>query len=209
MTTPLRALTPALNSIRRLTDCVAAEALQLCFSSRSSGSVSSLGALTKLRLWQTHGTTSDSASCSHHLSYSTTTSHISHEPHQHPAFHGMSTLTAPSPSILQSPLVRTFSTGPRRACIPHTVQRSSNTQLSFFPSSYTISALSFSTSSKDQSATPVPASEGGAASNPWINTPNLLSMGRAVSGPVIAYLIMEDQWAIAITALAVSGVSQT
>ncbi|MEW5299431.1 MAG: hypothetical protein WDW36_002449 [Sanguina aurantia] len=73
------------------------------------------------------------------------------------------------------------------------------------PKDFSISAVSFSTSSKERSATPAPPSEGGAASNPWVNTPNLLSMGRAVSGPVIAYLIMDDQWAIAITALAVSG----
>lgn len=212
MTTPLRALTPALNSIRHLTDCVATEALQLCFRDRSSGGASSPGALAKLRLWQTSGTASDSSSCSHPLTHSSTTFHSSHtfqEKPQHLQCHGFSISTAPSvnTSIFQLPSVRNFSSQSRRAFVAHTFQKSSNTRSSSYPSS--ILALSFSTSSKEQSATPVPASEGGAASNPWINTPNLLSMGRAVSGPVIAYLIMEDQWAIAITALAVSGVSQT
>ena len=39
------------------------------------------------------------------------------------------------------------------------------------------------------------------------NIPNALSMARLVSGPGIAYLILNEQWALALGSLVVSGAS--
>ncbi len=39
------------------------------------------------------------------------------------------------------------------------------------------------------------------------NIPNALSMARLVSGPVIAWLILNEQWGVALVSLAVSGAS--
>ena len=38
-----------------------------------------------------------------------------------------------------------------------------------------------------------------------LNVPNALSMGRLISGPVIAYLILEGHWAAAMGTLTVAG----
>ncbi|KAL0048630.1 hypothetical protein WJX82_007318 [Trebouxia sp. C0006] len=39
------------------------------------------------------------------------------------------------------------------------------------------------------------------------NIPNALSMARLVSGPVIAWLILNEQWGVALVSLAISGAS--
>ena len=39
------------------------------------------------------------------------------------------------------------------------------------------------------------------------NIPNGLSMARLLSGPAIAWLILNEQWAVALVSLAVSGAS--
>ena len=39
------------------------------------------------------------------------------------------------------------------------------------------------------------------------NIPNGLSMARLLSGPVIAWLILNEQWGVALASLAVSGAS--
>ena len=39
------------------------------------------------------------------------------------------------------------------------------------------------------------------------NLPNALSMARLVSGPAIAFLILNEQWGAALVSLAISGTS--
>lgn len=39
------------------------------------------------------------------------------------------------------------------------------------------------------------------------NIPNAISIARMVSGPVIAWLVLNEQWGIALVSLAVSGAS--
>ena len=39
------------------------------------------------------------------------------------------------------------------------------------------------------------------------NIPNGLSMARLLSGPAIAWLILNEQWGVALASLAVSGAS--
>ena len=38
-----------------------------------------------------------------------------------------------------------------------------------------------------------------------LNVPNALSMGRLISGPIVAYLILEGHWAAAMGTLTVAG----
>jgi len=40
-----------------------------------------------------------------------------------------------------------------------------------------------------------------------INIPNALSVGRLLSGPLVAHLIMQHQWPAALTTLAIAGIS--
>ena len=40
-----------------------------------------------------------------------------------------------------------------------------------------------------------------------INLPNALSMGRLLSGPVVAHLILQHQWPAAMITLAIAGIS--
>ena len=47
------------------------------------------------------------------------------------------------------------------------------------------------------------------AADPLWNWPNGISMARLVSGPVIAYLILDGHWSLALGSLAVSGRSLT
>ena len=39
------------------------------------------------------------------------------------------------------------------------------------------------------------------------NIPNALSLARLVSGPAIAWLILDEQWGVALVSLAISGAS--
>lgn len=39
------------------------------------------------------------------------------------------------------------------------------------------------------------------------NVPNAISMARFASGPVIAWLVLSEQWGVALVSLAVSGAS--
>lgn len=39
------------------------------------------------------------------------------------------------------------------------------------------------------------------------NVPNAISVARLVSGPVIAWLVLNEQWGIALVSLAISGAS--
>ena len=48
-------------------------------------------------------------------------------------------------------------------------------------------------------------SEAGWTHKEVYNIPNALSMARLVSGPAIAWLILNEQWGIALVSLAVSG----
>lgn len=48
-------------------------------------------------------------------------------------------------------------------------------------------------------------SEAGWTHKEMYNIPNALSMARLVSGPAIAWLILSQQWGVALASLAVSG----
>ncbi len=50
-------------------------------------------------------------------------------------------------------------------------------------------------------------SEAGWTHQAIYNIPNALSMARLVSGPVIAWLILNEQWGVALVSLAISGAS--
>lgn len=39
------------------------------------------------------------------------------------------------------------------------------------------------------------------------NAPNVISVARLVSGPVIAWLVLSEQWGVALVSLAISGAS--
>lgn len=39
------------------------------------------------------------------------------------------------------------------------------------------------------------------------NIPNAISVARLVSGPVIAWLVLNEQWGVALVSLAISGAS--
>ncbi|KAL0042941.1 hypothetical protein WJX79_004562 [Trebouxia sp. C0005] len=65
--------------------------------------------------------------------------------------------------------------------------------------------------SKKQKTTPQQRkhtlSEAGWTHQTVYNIPNALSMARLVSGPIIAWLILNEQWGVALVSLAISGAS--
>lgn len=60
---------------------------------------------------------------------------------------------------------------------------------------------------EQQQASPAAASSTATGKNEVWNTPNLLSLSRALSGPVLSYQISQDMWVPAVGLLLVAGVS--
>lgn len=102
----------------------------------------------------------------------------------HP-FHGSTLLSHPCPS----PATRTDS--------PSQPQQRAGTQRH-----YGVPASSASSAASSAGTAPLTQPD-----SVW-SLPNMLSVARGVSGPIIAYLILQEQWPWALGALAVSGVSE-